>query len=74
MGLSSLLMPFMLLVITFTPSGPRQSFCLISSPDPLSTAATPSSRKPLTSASSLRLPADVTGAKPRAGSWASTRN
>ncbi len=45
MGLSPLLMPFILLVIAFTPSGPRHSFCLISTPDPLSMSVTSSSSK-----------------------------
>lgn len=45
MGSSPLLMPFILLVIAFTPSGPCHSFSLISSPDPLSMAVTSSSSK-----------------------------
>lgn len=45
MGLSPLLMPFTRLVIAFSPLGPRHSFCLISSPDPLSIAVTSSSGK-----------------------------
>ena len=53
MDLSPPLMPFIRLVIAFTLSGLRHSFCLISSPDPLGMAVTPSSRKALTPALSL---------------------
>lgn len=45
MGLSPLLMSLILLVIAFSPAGPCHSFCLISSPDPLSMAVTSSSGK-----------------------------